>query len=95
MGTFAETTVVNYHLLLPTKENQLPFPFAANERKLQFSVSFVFHIATDLCFFQSCSCLSYRFLLPFFTLGEAPNVNSKVVADVPCLPLQELASSAG
>jgi hypothetical protein len=54
MGTFAKTAIINFYRLL-TKENKLPFsisvcrkqmevyhfhfPFAANKRKLLFSVS--------------------------------------------------------
>jgi hypothetical protein len=60
MGTFADTAIVDYRFLLPTKENKLPFsayvcskqtevcrfrlPFEANKRKLQFSVGSVFRL---------------------------------------------------
>jgi hypothetical protein len=34
MGTFAETSIVDYLYRVLTKENKHPFPFAENQRKL-------------------------------------------------------------
>jgi hypothetical protein len=39
MGKLSELAIVDYHLSLPTKENKLPFPFAANKGKFAISVS--------------------------------------------------------
>jgi hypothetical protein len=62
MGKFAETAIIDYHLLIVDQENKLPFsvpicskpeeiccfrfPFATNKRKLPISVSSVFHLET-------------------------------------------------
>jgi hypothetical protein len=52
MGTFAETAIVYYHYHTPTKENKVPFlfQFAANKRKLAFSVSRLQQTNERCCF---------------------------------------------
>ncbi len=77
MGTFAEITITDYHLSFADQEKLIPFPvsicskqtevchfrspFAANKRKLPFSISSVFHV----CLCLGCVCVHVYIFIHF------------------------------
>jgi hypothetical protein len=95
MGTFVETAIIDYCYRLLTKENKLLFSFsicskqtqvcpfhflfAANKRKLQFSVNSIFCIFIYICCRFKWKIEAQTIFLFPFTVAQHANVSLRFV----------------